>query len=184
MFTDESSFHMKQVIRHVWKRRGDKYFVSTVRHSSKIHAWGCFSKHGFGKLVLFRQTLNSKLMSKIYKNELLPPAKKWFSNTGYNRKLLEYNDPKHISKTSKTFKINNGIQSLPWASQSPDCNFIENVWSLMKLKINKRPPTSINNFIFKIKKEWKNLRVEFAKKLVDSMEKKSTTVNCKKRRLY
>jgi hypothetical protein len=40
----------------------------------------------------------------------------------------------------------------------------------MKLKINKQPPTSINNFIIRIKKEWKNLSIEFAEKLVDSME--------------
>ena len=54
----------------------------------------------------------------------------------------------------------------------PDCNPIENVWSLMKLKINKRPPTSINNFVFRIKKQWKNLPIEFAEKLVDSMKKR------------
>jgi transposase len=73
---------------------------------------------------------------------------------------------------SKTFKVNNGIQSLPWPSQSPDCNPIENVWALMKLKINTQPPTSINNFFVRIKKEWKNLSIEFAEKLVDSMEKR------------
>ena len=105
VFTDESSFRMKQVIKHVWKRRGDKYYVSIVKHSAEIHVCGCFSKHGFGKLMLFRQTLSSKLLCKIYKNGLLPSAKKWFSNTNYNWKLLEDNDPKHVSKT---LKINNG----------------------------------------------------------------------------
>ncbi|CAF1219446.1 unnamed protein product [Rotaria sordida] len=50
IFTDESSFHMKQVIRHVWKKRGEEYYVSTVKHPVKVHVWGCFSKHGFGKL--------------------------------------------------------------------------------------------------------------------------------------
>ena len=29
VFTDVSSFHMKQVIRNVWKRRGDKYCVNS-----------------------------------------------------------------------------------------------------------------------------------------------------------
>jgi len=42
----------------------------------------------------------------------------------------------------------------------------------MKLKINTQPPTSIKNFFARIKKEWKNLSVEFAEKLVDSMEKR------------
>jgi transposase len=172
VFTDESSFQMKQVIRRVWIKRGEKYYVSTVKHPFKIHAWGCFSKYGFGKLLLFTQTLNSKFMCKIYKNGLLPSAKKWFGDENYNWKLLEDNDPKHMSKTSKTFKVNNDIQSLPWPLQSPDCNPIENVWSLMKLKVNRQPPTSINNFIARIKKEWKNLSIEFAEKLVDSMEKR------------
>ncbi|CAF2995742.1 unnamed protein product [Rotaria sp. Silwood2] len=172
VFTDESSFHMKQVIRRVWKKRGEKYYVLTVKHPVKIHVWGCFSKHGFGKLILFKQSLNSNFMCKIYKNGLLPSVKKWFGDNNYNWKLLEDNDPKHTSKMSKTFKINNGIQSLPWPSQSPDYNPIENVWALMKLKINKQPPTSINNFFGRIKKEWKNLSVEFAEKLADSMERR------------
>jgi transposase len=111
-------------------------------------------------------------MYKIYKNELLPSVKKWFGDNNYYWKLLEDNDPKHTSKTSKKFKVNSGIQSLSWPSQSPDCNPIENVWALMKLKINRQPPASINNFFVRIKKEWKNLSIEFAEKLVDSMEKR------------
>jgi hypothetical protein len=42
VFTDESSFNMKQVIRRVSKKRGQKYYVSTIKHSVKVHVWGCF----------------------------------------------------------------------------------------------------------------------------------------------
>jgi hypothetical protein len=169
VFTDECSFHMKQVIRRVWKKRGEKVYVSTVKHPVKVHAWVCFSQNGFGKLILFRRTLNSKLMCKIYKNGLLSSVKRWFGDHSSSWKLLEDNDPKHMSKMSKTFKVENGIQSLPWPSQSPDCNPIENVWALMKLKINKQPPTSLNNFVRRIKNERKNLPAEFAENLVYSM---------------
>jgi len=97
-------------------------------------------------------------------------SKKWFGESSNYWKLLEDNDPKHTSQMSKTLKVKNGIHSLPWLSQSPDCNPIENVWALMKLKKNRQPPTSINNFVARIKKEWKNLSIEFAEKLVDSMK--------------
>ena len=43
----------------------------------------------------------------------------------------------------------------------------ENVWRLMKLK---QPPTSMKNFMERIKEEWKNLPVDFAEKLVNSMD--------------
>ncbi len=91
-------------------------------------------------------------MCKIYKNGLLPSVKIWFGDTNYSWKLLEDNDPKHTSKTSKTFKVNNGIQSLPCPSQSPDCNPVENVWALTKLKVNTQPPTSINSYFGRIQK--------------------------------
>jgi transposase len=37
VFTDESSFHMKHVIRRVWKRPGEQYYVLPVKHPVKIH---------------------------------------------------------------------------------------------------------------------------------------------------
>jgi hypothetical protein len=40
----------------------------------------------------------------------------------------------------------------------------------MKLRINKEPYISINNFIGRIKKEWRNLAIEFAEKSGDSMK--------------
>ncbi|CAF4840827.1 unnamed protein product, partial [Rotaria sp. Silwood1] len=49
VFTDETSFYMKQVIRRVWKKRGENYYVSTIKHPIKIHAWGYFNKKGFVK---------------------------------------------------------------------------------------------------------------------------------------
>src|SRR5690242_5010095 len=101
---------MKQVIRRVWKKRGEKYYVATVKHPVKIHVWGCFSKYGFGKLILFKQMLDSELMCKIYKNGLLPSVKRWFDDNSCDWKLLEDNDPKHTSKMSKRFKSNNDIQ--------------------------------------------------------------------------
>ena len=93
-------------------------------------------------------------MCKIYKNGLLPSTKKWFGDNDTYWNLLEDNDPKHTSKICKKFKVDNGIQSLSWPSQSTDCNPIENVWGLMKLK---QPPTSNEEFYGKNKKRMEKI---------------------------
>ena len=55
----------------MYGKRVVKIVVSTIKCHVQIHARGRFSNKGFGKLLLFARTLNSKLMCKIYKNGLL-----------------------------------------------------------------------------------------------------------------
>jgi hypothetical protein len=46
-----------------------------VKHPVKVHAWGCFSKNGFGKLVVFTNNLNAKKLIEIYRRGLPSMAK-------------------------------------------------------------------------------------------------------------
>lgn len=168
IFSDESSFQLMCGTTHAWQVRGEPRLLRTVKHPPKVNVWGCFSAKGFGKLIFISGTLESNQMVKIYSRGLLPSAQKFFGTKDRNWQLLEDNDPKHTSKLSKTWKTQNGVQVIQWPAQSPDCNPIENVWSLIKARIRHKKIKTLKGLIRAIKFEWSSLTIEYARKLSES----------------
>jgi DDE superfamily endonuclease len=159
-----------------WTQPGEKRIGFKVKHPQKVHAWGCFSAQGFGKLFLFTQNLDANLMAQIYEKALLPYYKALSKDSLNSWFLLEDNDPKHTSKIAQAWKVKNTIQSLPFPASSPDLNPIENVWALLKNKISKYRVTSIRGLKTKIKLEWNKLEQELAYNLAISMSKRLSKV--------
>ena len=75
IFSDETSFYLFDLPKKAWIKKDHPKVGEQVKHPSKVHAWGCFSFHGFGKLVLFEETLNANLMVSTYRRGLFPTAK-------------------------------------------------------------------------------------------------------------
>ena len=107
--------------------------------------------------------LTNRASPSIYKHTLVPSAITFFGKGKNKWNLQEDNDPKHRSIKAQKWKAQNQIKNLPWPSQSPDLNHIENVWSVLKINVNKYKPNSVKELINVIKKEWKKLDSSFAK---------------------
>ena len=165
IFSDETTVHMDRPPSRVWQRRGARFPFSTVKHPQKLHLWGCFCSQGFGEIFMFGQNLNSELLCKIYEKALLPSAANWMDDWI----LQEDNDPKHMSKFSKKWKEKHNVQRLPWPPQSPDLNPIENVWKILKCKLRTYQPRTIVGMKKKILKIWRQLSIDYAENLVNSM---------------
>lgn len=138
IFSDETTIRLNSVKGCLWNLPGRKKVIRTVKHSAKVNVWGCFSSRGFGRIICFKEKLNSKLMCNIYKRGLLPTARKQYGHGSTSWKLQEDNDPKHTSNMSANWKTRNGIQTMNWPSMSPDLAPIENVWQLLKMKLRRK----------------------------------------------
>ena len=68
---------------------------------------------------------------------------------------------------------NNNLKTLPHPAQSPDLNPIENVWSQLKYKVNKRVPRprKILEAERAIFEEWKKMDQKYINKLIEGMPK-------------
>lgn len=130
VFTDESSFWMTNTIKRAWSTKDGKMLQRSVKHPGKVHVWGCFTKQGFGKLIMFTRNLDANFMTTIYRRGLLPSTDMWFGAGSRDWVLQEDNDPKHRSRLCSSWKEENGITSLDWTSQSPDVNPI-NLYSFV-----------------------------------------------------
>ena len=135
VFTDKTTFELFKYTNKCCHLSGSRKIAQTVKHSQKLHVWGCFSNFGFGKLYLFEENLDANPMTKICENALLPFISMLFSDLSTDWILQEDNDPKHKSKIASQFKEDFQIRVLPWPSCLLDLNPIENVWSLLKYKV-------------------------------------------------
>jgi len=170
IFTDEVTFKLFQNPYLARRRIGERIVYPTVKHSAKVHARGCFSSKGFGKLFLFTKNLDAKYMCTIYEKALLPSASSWFKNDPTGWLLLEDNDPKHSSRKAKQWKEENEIDRMDFPAYSPDLNPIQNVWKVMKANVAQQHPKTIQGLKKAIKKCWSQLDDSFAIKLASSMK--------------
>jgi hypothetical protein len=80
------------------------------------------------------------------------------------------NDPKHMSNACKNWKEEHNIKRMWWPSNNPDLASIENLWSIMKIKISEEGPTTITQCVKIIKSIWNKFDIDLARKLAYSME--------------
>lgn len=181
VFSDESMFRTHNHSRSQRIRRFHHEGLSpictkkVVLHGVQIHVWGCFSRFGVGILKRIHGTLNSETYQNKIINDIDVVGKCLVFPL--HRFILQHdNAPCHRSASTLSFISERQIDTLDWPANSPDANPIENLWHLIKIKMNDLGPLNADEMWVELQKIWYNIPTSLCRKLVDSMPRRVTSI--------
>ena len=173
LWSDESPFVLRYNRRtrcyvRVWAPPSPEQFTGTIKHDAKLMVWGCFAAHGVGRLYRVQGLLEKHQFLRILMDELLPSVETLFPNNA-PWIFQQDNDPKHTALMNQGYLRANNVNILRWPSQSPDLNPIENLWSILDMRLKDRNPQNLDQLFECLQGGWAALPVSLLESLADSM---------------
>lgn len=178
VFSDEATFQLhSNTIPMRYKVGSERPQRPMPKHSFKVHVWGAFSAKGPVGFHVFTGIMDGELYRKIITENLFDNAKEVM---GRYWVFQQDNDPKHTAKATIKLLNDQRVQVLDWPSNSPDLNPIENLWAIMKRRVEKEvnkqvcEKNPVNSAVFQeiIRSEWNNIEETILLNLVNSMRKR------------
>ena len=167
VFTDETCYQLFRNTIRRWSLNPSAEVKRIPKNRQKIMAWGGISVKGLIGYHSFTTIMDGPYFVRILHDHLVPNARKQF---GRRWRLQMDNDPKHTSRVAKEFLSREVPEVIDWPSNSPDANPVENLWSIIKRRVEKRRPANLeelNNFLHE---EWNNIDTSLLSCLINSMK--------------
>ena len=176
MFSDESTFRVSDVRFNTVRRpsgsnRYDSRFtIKTRKHPESVMIWGCFCSKGRGGLFFLPKnvTMNAIRYKNVLEDHLIQ-----FLQIHDCSVFMQDGAPCHKAKLITEWLKNKNITLLDWPGNSPDLNPIENMWSIMKLKLQNEDCSTVEKLKKNIQILWcKHISTELCEKLALSMPRR------------
>lgn len=155
IFSDETYISLDGNSKYpvVRRKKGEKIgMVHTRPHrpfQKKLLIWGAIDKNGCGPIQIIRGSIDSQKYKDILERHIIPYQQliKCFQHD---------NAPPHVALSVKQLLQSNQINVMEWPPYSPDMNPIENIWAILKRKVEQRHPTNLEKLEESILDIWRN----------------------------
>ncbi len=102
-----------------------------------VMIWAAMSSAGVCPLCFLKSTVNAAIYQEILEHFMLPSADKLYGDADF---IFQQDlAPAHTAKGTKSWFNDHGVTVLDWPANSPDMNPIENLWGIVKRKMDPRP---------------------------------------------
>ena len=165
IFTDEAGFWIFDNGKEGWFKKDLSLPVTSDSYSGKVNVWAAISPRGKVELVTFTQKFKAPVYLEILEDYLLPQGDRIFHNRW---QLQQDNHPVHRADDVVEW-MEEEIIPIDWPNNSCDLSPIENLWPVLKKKVRKRKPQTINQLEDFIIEEWNNLDNRYVATLCNSI---------------
>ncbi len=129
--------------------------------------WGCISVYGMGSLHVLEGTMNAERYIKVLEQHMLPS--RWCV-------FQQDNVKPHTAAITTAWLCSRRVRVLNWLAYSPDLSPIENIWCIIKQKIHRRWPQTLQQPETYIRQEWDQITTSKRPKLITSMLRRLQSV--------
>ena len=115
-----------------------------------------------------------------YITRVLRPVAFPFFSRRHRHVFQQDNTPAHRARVTQTSLQQNSIPAMQWPAQSPDLNPIENLWDIIKRRINQPPNRPVNAAALRreILRQWNQVPAVYLARLQNSMQnRRRLTIN-------